>query len=155
MSASAAQPSPANSSAAGYSRRSLIEKLGIKTGQRMAVIQAPADYADWLGPLPDQVIWSEELDDALDFVHFFATHQQEFADIFPRLKAALTPNGLLWISWPKRTSKSAAIKIPTDLDENRIREIGLANGLVDVKVAAIDQIWSGLKFVYRVKDRRK
>ncbi len=148
-------PSAVNPSAAGYSKRSLIEKLGIKTGQRIAVIQAPADYASLLGMLPDRVILSEELGDALDFVHFFATRHQELADFFPRLKAALALNGMCWISWPKRTPKSVTIKISTDLDENIVREIGLANGLVDVKVAAIDQTWSGLKFVYRLKDRGK
>jgi hypothetical protein len=156
MLSSSMPPSPANpAAAAGYSKRSLIEKLGIKTGQRLALSHAPADYATLLGPLPDPVVWSEELGEALDFVHFFTTSHQELVELFPRLKAALAHNGMLWISWPKRTAKTAAVKVPTDLDENIVREIGLANGLVDVKVAAIDQIWSGLKFVYRVKDRGK
>ncbi|CAN5783600.1 DUF3052 family protein [soil metagenome] len=141
--------------AAGYSTRSLIEKLGIKAEQRMAVLHAPANYARLLGPLPEQVVRSETLGEPLDFVHCFSTSRQELAELFPRLKAALADRGICWIAWPKRTSKAATIKISTDLDENGVREIGLANGLVDVKVAAIDEIWSGLKFVYRLKDRGK
>jgi hypothetical protein len=84
----------------------------------------------------------------LDFIHFFTTRQEILAAHFPHLKQALTPAGMLWISWPKRSSK-----VETDLTEDIIRVIGLDNGLVDVKVAAIDEVWSGLKFVYRLKDR--
>lgn len=142
----------------GYSKRPLVEKLGIKARQRIAILQAPPDYAATLGPLPDQVVWSDELGEALVFIHFFATSRQELVAQFPHLKAALAHNGMLWISWPKRTVKNAtvkndAVKVSTDLNENSVREIGLSNDLVDVKVAAIDPIWSGLKFVYRLQDR--
>ena len=147
-------------SGAGYSKRSLVEKLGIKAGQRIAILQSPPDYAATFGSLPDQVVWSDELGEALVFIHFFTTSRQELVEQFPRLKAALVHNGMLWISWPKRTVKTTtvknvAVKVPTDLDENSVREIGLNNGLVDVKVVAIDSVWSGLKFVYRLQDRAK
>ena len=83
-----------------------------------------------------------------DFIHCFATARRTLAARFPALEHALTPAGMLWVSWPKGTSGVA-----TDLAENVVREIGLANGLVDVKVCAVDATWSGLKFVRRVKDR--
>ena len=84
----------------------------------------------------------------LDMVHTFETSRTALEGRFPELKKSLAGNGMLWVSWPKR-----AAKIKTDLDENTIREIGLRNGLVDVKVCAVDETWSGLKFVYRVEDR--
>lgn len=133
---------------AGYSQRSLIEKLGIKAGQRIALLNAPADYGALLGPLPMGVTLAPTLTIGLDFVHFFTTSRADLLPAFPDLKAAIVTNGMIWISWPKK-----AAKVATDLDENIVREIGLAIGLVDVKVAAIDQIWSGLKFVYRKADR--
>ena len=133
---------------AGYSKRPLAAKLGLKAGQRIAIYNAPAGYATALGELPAGVILLDESGSSLDLVHFFSDSRVELSTQFPRLKAQLAPTGKLWISWPKR-----AANISTDLDENRVREIGLANGLVDVKVAAIDQVWSGLQFVCRLKDR--
>lgn len=88
------------------------------------------------------------MDGELDFIHVFTQNLKNFENEFLRCKKYLKKDGMLWISWPKKSSK-----VPTDLDENVIREFGLKNGLVDVKVCAIDEIWSGLKFVYRVKDR--
>jgi hypothetical protein len=114
----------------------------------VVIYNAPADYATTLGELPAGVILLDNAGSSLDLVHFFTASRAELGAHFPRLKAQLAPTGKLWISWPKR-----AAKVPTDLDENSVREIGLANGLVDVKVAAIDLIWSGLQFVYRLKDR--
>ena len=84
----------------------------------------------------------------MDFIHVFSTSQSELRRSFPSLKKRLEKNGLIWVSWPKGASK-----IETDLDGNHVREIGLKNGLVDVKVCAVDDDWSGLKFVYRLKDR--
>lgn len=133
---------------AGYSGKPLAQKLGIKPGQRLIILNPPADYAATLGELPDGVDVAATLDVQVDFIHFFTPQQAELEAAFPRLKAALLPTGMLWISWPKK-----AAKMPTDLDENIIREIGLAIGLVDVKVAAVDERWSALKFVYRLKDR--
>jgi len=129
---------------AGYSERSLSDKLGIKAGMRAALVNPPDGY-----PLPDEVERVELPAESLDFIHAFFTSRAEFEAVFPMLKASLAPAGMLWVSWYKK-----AARIPTDLDENIIREIGLAQGLVDVKVAAVDERWSGLKFVYRLKDRR-
>ena len=90
----------------------------------------------------------EALSGTFDFIHFFMMERGEYERCFPDLKAALALDGTLWVSWPKKTAK-----MPTDLDGNIVREVGLANRLADVKVAAIDERWSGLKFMYRVKDR--
>lgn len=128
---------------AGYSQRPLAEKLGIKPGMRVAILNAPDGY-----PPLDAVTLVDPPAHPLDLIHLFTTRRAELDAEFPTLKAALAPNGMIWISWPKK-----AAKVPTDLDENLIREIGLALGLVDVKVAAVDAVWSGLKFVYRLKDR--
>lgn len=133
---------------AGYSGTPLIKKLGIKDGFRVAFVHAPDDYDATLGILPDGVEYLSLSDGELDFVQAFYTERDKLDEDFPALKAAIVKNGMVWISWPKKASK-----IATDLDENIIREIGLAQGLVDVKVAAVDNIWSGLKFVYRTQDR--
>ncbi|GIK66073.1 MAG: DUF3052 domain-containing protein [Chloroflexota bacterium] len=136
---------------AGYSKKSLVEKLGIKLGAKIAILNAPANYDVTLGPLPDGVERSESIQAGadLDFIQFFTTSRAEFLAQFDTLKAAIKQNGMVWVSWPKK-----AAKMPTDLDENIVRDIALENGLVDVKVAAIDEVWSGLKLVYRVKDRK-
>lgn len=135
---------------AGYSGTPLVRKLGIKPGFVILVLNAPDNYAETLGSLPDSVTQSDTLTGRLDFIQLFTKERAELEMYFPDLKSALASNGMLWISWPKKASK-----VPTDLDENIIREIGLANGLVDVKVAAMDAVWSGLKFVFRVEDRPK
>ncbi len=98
--------------------------------------------------MPEGAIYSQTLTGKLDFVQLFATKRKELAKKFADAKEHLAADGMIWISWPK---KSSGVK--TDLDENAIREIGLAIGLVDVKVCAVDGTWSGLKFVYRLKDR--
>jgi hypothetical protein len=134
---------------AGYSKKSLIEKLGIKDGFVISIIGAPKDYATALGKLPAGVNQSKKLESPLDFVQFFCSERSRLEDNFATLKEALAPSGMLWVSWPKASSG-----VPTDLTENVVREIGLKNGLVDVKVCAVDETWSGLKFVFRLKDRR-
>src|SRR5258705_13611958 len=123
---------------AGYSGTPLPKKLGLKSGQRIIILGAPDDYDAILGDLPDGLETADSLTGIFDFIHFFTVERGELETQFPPLKAALAQDGMLWISWPKKASK-----IPTDLDENIIRDIGLANGLVDVKVAAIDERWSG------------
>ena len=135
--------------AAGYSKRSLLEKLGIKDGIAISIIGAPKNYAVLLGKLPAGIKQSNKLEGPLDFLQFFCSKRSRLEDSFPKLKEALTPNGMLWVSWPKASSGVA-----TDLTENVVREVGLRNGLVDVKVCAIDATWSGLKFVFRLKDRK-
>jgi hypothetical protein len=133
---------------AGYSGTPLIQKLGIKPGQRILIVNPPPDYETTLGPLPDGVEQAIGLVGQFDFIHFFTTERAEFEARYPDLRAALLPAGMLWISWPKKASK-----VPTDLTEDVIRNHALTNGLVDVKVAAIDAVWSGLKLVIRRKDR--
>ena len=133
---------------AGYSKTPLIKKLGIKEGFKVALLNPPQNYAQSLGELPDNITLADTLTGPFDFIHFFTTRRETLANEFPQLKHALAPAGMLWISWPKR-----AAKVETDLTEDVIRAIGLDNGLVDVKVAAVDEVWSGLKFVYRLKDR--
>ena len=132
----------------GYSGTPLIRKLGIKPGMRAAILDPPAGYADSLGALPDGVELVDSLNGRFDFIHLFAGSRQTLDTRFSILKAALNPAGMLWISWPKKTSR-----MPTDLNENIVRDIGLTGGLVDVKVVAVDATWSGLKFVYRLADR--
>jgi len=133
---------------AGYSTRSLIEKLGIKPGTTIAILNAPRAYERTLGRLPQQVSRRPAATGPLDFVQFFTREKRELEREFAALARALTPAGMLWISWPKQSSGVA-----TDLTEDVVRAIGVAHGLVDVKVAAVDDVWSGLKFVRRLKDR--
>jgi len=132
----------------GYSKKSLVEKLGIKEGFAIAILGTPSNYAATLGQLPSGVKQVKKLNGPLDFIQFFSSRRSHLEEQFPKLKASLSPSGMLWISWPKGSSGG-----PTDLTENVVRDIGLANGLVDVKVCAVDETWSGLKFVYRLKDR--
>ena len=134
---------------AGYSKKSLVEKLGIKEGFAISIIGAPENYAATLGKLPSALKQSKKLEGPLDFVQFFCSKRAQLEENFQTLKGALSASGMLWISWPKSSSG-----VPTDLTENAVRGIGLKNGLVDVKVCAVDETWSGLKFVYRLKDRR-
>ena len=132
----------------GYSKRSLADKLGIKAGTRVVALQAPPTYQALLGTLPSGASLHSRLPASSGFIHRFARRRTELAADFPQLARALADDGTLWISWPKQASG-----VDTDLNENVIREIGLAQGLVDVKVCAVDDVWSGLKFVRRVADR--
>ncbi|HYU09936.1 MAG TPA: DUF3052 domain-containing protein [Gemmatimonadales bacterium] len=133
---------------AGYSDRSLVDKLGIKPGMRIAIIDSPHGFAATLGKLPARVTVTHDVRGVLPFIHFFAVDREVLKKRFARLKRALEPAGTLWISWPKKTSGVA-----TDLTEDVVRAIALAGGLVDVKVAAVDEVWSALKLVRRLKDR--
>jgi hypothetical protein len=133
---------------ADYSDKSLVEKLGYKPGFSVLLFNPPATYLEALTDLPEDITFSQDSDDVVDLIHFFVKTEVELVHQFPRLKSALKPTGLLWVSWPKKSSG-----IETDLNENSIRDIGLEAGLVDVKVVAVDNDWSALKFVYRLKDR--
>jgi hypothetical protein len=133
---------------AGYSGTPLRKKLGITDRLVMYVYESPAEYFTWLSPLPSDLILKERLAGELDLIHLFVTESKVFRREFLKCKKHLRKDGMLWVSWPKKSSK-----VPSDLDENTIRAFGLLEGLVDVKVCAIDEVWSGLKFVYRVKDR--
>ena len=133
---------------AGYSGKPLVEKLGIKAGASVAIVNAPKGYDRILGGLPSGVTRKGNAGGPLDFIQFFTREKRALERRFAALARALAPAGMLWISWPKKASGVA-----TDLTEDVIRVIGLAHGLVDVKVAAVDDVWSGLKFVRRIKDR--
>lgn len=131
----------------GYSGTPLIKKLGIREGTDILFLNKPDGYQDILGKLPDSVSVKSKLSKSLDFIQLFIKNQKELKDKFPSLKKSLNPDGQLWISWPKKSSK-----IQTDVTENTIRDFILQNGMVDVKVCAIDETWSGLKLVFRLKD---
>jgi hypothetical protein len=133
---------------AGYSKRTLVQKLGIKEGWSVAFLNVPPDYMATLGELPTGVEVQEDVIADIDFVQLFVSERGVLEAEFPQVKDNLSRDGMLWVSWPKR-----AAKMETDLDENVVREIGLGNGLVDVKVIAVDEVWSGLKFVRRLRDR--
>lgn len=133
---------------AGYSKRTLAEKLGIESGTRVVALGAPPAYPTLLGKLPSGATLHFRLPPSCGFIHQFARRRQELEAAFPGLARSLTDKGILWISWPKRASG-----VDTDLDENVVREIGLGEGLVDVKVCAVDDVWSGLKFVRRLVNR--
>ena len=133
----------------GYSGKRLVDKLGIKPGMRIALVGAPRGYRSTLGPLPIGVVVATAPRGTLPFIHFFATKRVLLERRFPLLKRALAQQGALWVSWPKKASGVA-----TDLTEDVVREVALAGGLVDVKVCAVDDVWSGLKLVRRLRDRR-
>jgi hypothetical protein len=133
---------------AGYSKRTLAQKLGYAAGQRVCAIGAPEGYHELLGPLPAGLRWVNGLRGRFDLVHCFVSNGAELARRFPKLREATDVDGALWISWPKRSSGVA-----TDLTEDVIRELAIAGGMVDVKVCAVDDVWSGLKLVFRTADR--
>jgi len=133
---------------AGYSGTPLAKKLGIKDGFRVQFVGAPSEV---LAELKSALAGCETVREGkapLDFVQVFTRSKTELTKEFKRITRQLAPAGMFWASWPKKSSGVA-----TDLDENIVRETGLAAGLVDVKVCAVTEVWSGLKFVRRVKDR--
>lgn len=135
---------------AGYSGTPLAKKLGIKSGMIVALMNVPDGYEMLLGGWPEGVIAHKSLESghSFNFIHYFAREKSALERDFPDLKTTLAKDGMLWVSWPKK-----AAKVQTDITEDVVRNIALAHGLVDVKVAAVDAVWSGLKIVYRVKDR--
>lgn len=134
---------------AGYSGTPLLQKIGIKPGHRIILRKAPASFLKDLGKLPEGAETSDRLAGKANVIVYFTEKLAELKKDFPRLGATLVPDGMVWISWPKKASGRI-----TDVTENLVRDVGLECGLVDVKVCAIDEIWSGLKFVIRVKDRK-
>jgi hypothetical protein len=135
---------------AGYSGTPLVNKLGIKPDFDVAFVNAPENFAKQL-ELPAGVnIKSALKSKDLDLIIAFVTSQKTLTSAFVQYSARIKPAGMFWVSWPKKASG-----VQTDLNENIVRDIGLASGLVDVKVCAVDEVWSGLKFVFRLKDRPK
>ncbi|MBL7847214.1 MAG: DUF3052 family protein [Cyclobacteriaceae bacterium] len=135
---------------AGYSGTPLLKKLGIQPGFSMLVSHAPTAYWDWISPLPEGVKVKSRYGGQINFIHLFVTSQASYKSEVLAARKSLVQDGMIWISWPKKSSK-----VPTDLDENVIRDFALKNGLVDVKVCAVDEVWSGLKLVIPVKLRTK
>ena|SRR5690349_20901679 len=133
----------------GYSGTPLPKKLGIKDGFYFALIDAPSDVITALKPSLQKCTSSNDGKTPLDFAMLLSKSAVSLHKDFPKIAKNLSQAGMLWVSWPKKTSGVA-----TDLNENIVREIGLAAGLVDVKVCAVTDVWSGLKFVRRLKDRK-
>jgi hypothetical protein len=133
---------------AGYSGTPLAKKLGIKPGSHVFVDGAPMAYGQFLAPMPDGVCVQPAVDSSTDIVHLFSTSKAELAAAVRRTLRHLRPDAALWVSWPKKASRVA-----TDVTEDAIRELALPLGLVDVKVCAVDDVWSGLKLVLRKEHR--
>lgn len=134
---------------AGYSGTPLLKKLGIKNGSVVRTFDAPHVFIDYVKAQPEDVIWAQD-GDVADVVVLFAEWEARLVELLDAAIPAMQMNGGLWIGWPKRASKA-----PTDITEDRLRDIILPMGLVDNKVCAIDEKWSGLRFVWRVELRSK
>lgn len=136
---------------AGYSGTPLAKKLGIKENFRLFFFDPPKTLRTDIGDLPDNARIATKLDGKpFDLIMLFATSERVLKQQFPRLMKSMNQNGMLWVAWPKKSSG-----VETDLSEKIVQHFGLDSGLVDVKICAVDDTWSGLKFVYRLKDRKK
>lgn len=135
-------------SAAGYSGTPLVRKLGIEPGARFWLLDPPEGYRETLGPLPEGAREAGPEERGIEVAHVFATDRAALTAGLERARRRIAPDGIVWLSWPKKSSG-----VESELDGNVVREIGLASGLVDVKVCAVDEVWSGLKFVVRLEDR--
>jgi hypothetical protein len=133
---------------AGYSGTPLAKKLGIKPGFTVRLIQQPEYYFHLFSDWPEEVSILQDTKSKKQLIHYFVVQARELQQQLPLLKKELEQNGILWISWYKK-----AARMPTDITEDFIRQLALNNGMVDVKVCAVDEYWSGLKLVIPVKDR--
>ncbi len=133
---------------AGYSDTPLVKKLGIKEGFRIVLVNAPENFRQELWPLSENVSVATRLVKPLDLILLFSDAEKRLKRDFARLAAKLDSNGMLWVAWPKKSSG-----VLTDLSFDKVQRVGLEHGLVDVKICAVNDVWSGLKFVYRLKDR--
>lgn len=129
---------------AGYSGTPLAKKLGIRAGSRIFVVGAPEEYLGLLDPLPDAVTFAARLGETTDIVHIFTDRKAELQKSLAAYRRKLRHDATIWVSWPKK-----AAKVPTDITEDTVREVALPLGLVDVKVCAVTEVWSGLKLVVR------
>lgn len=134
---------------AGYSKTPLAKKLGIKEHSTIKLVNEPETYFNLFADFPDDVKIVTDSKTKKDLIHYFTKSASRLQNNIGQLKNEIRENGMIWISWPKKASK-----VETDLNGNIVREIGLNNGLVDVKVCAVDDIWSGLKFVIPVENRK-
>lgn len=133
-----------------YSGRPLYLKLGVKPDHKVLLLDVPANYINWLGPMDFSLPELENDGTEFDFIHVFFRDKSHLSKSLPELKSLMSINGMLWVSWPKKSSP-----LHIDLDGNIVRESGLALGLVDSKVCAVSDDWSGLKFTYRVEERKR
>jgi hypothetical protein len=134
---------------AGYSGTPLVKKLGIKAGSRIFAEPASSGYAKLLGPLPADAKFMPTLTADTDIIHLFVRKKSDLAKALKSFRARIRDEAAIWVSWPKKASK-----MPTDITEDTIRAVALPLGFVDVKVCAVDEVWSGLKLVIR-KEQRK
>lgn len=128
----------------GYSGTPLAKKLGIADGSIVVTIQAPKNYTELLSPLPANVVFQNKVSQKTAIVHLFSDDKSHLKTWLEKLRTAIRPDGMVWVSWPKKASK-----VPTDVTEDTIREIALPLGFVDIEVCAVSEIWSGLKLVIR------
>jgi hypothetical protein len=135
---------------AGYSGKSVVQKLGIKPGFCIFAAGLPAPYGDIVGKLPEDVTVLSRLPAAVDMVHLFVTKAAALESKLDACRKAIAPDGMVWVSWPKKSSG-----VTTDLTDIAVRQVALRSGLVDIKVCAIDEVWSGLKFVIPKAQRIK
>jgi len=133
---------------AGYSGTPLPGKLGIKPGARVLIVDAPKTYASLISPLPLKAALVSKLDDTVDLIHIFVTRKTDLSRFLKTALGKMRPDAAIWVSWPKK-----AAAVPTDITENTIREVALPLGLVDIKVCAVDETWSGLKLMIRKENR--
>jgi len=140
---------PRNTHMSGYSGTPLAKKLGIRAHARLFVRAAPDDYRELLAPLPEGVRSVRRIDAHTDLIHLFATRAAALARALTNARRAMRMDAVIWVSWPKKSSG-----VDSDLSEDRVRELALPLGLVDVKVCAVDETWSGLKLVLRKSVRR-
>lgn len=134
---------------AGYSQRPLIEKLGFKPGARTIILRAPAGYLELMPELAERVELMQRMVGLFDAIQYFATSREQLEAVLPNLKRHLQSDGMLWICWVKPASP-----LHTGVSDELVRALGLKTGLVDVKIAALTDDWSGLKFVYPLTDRK-
>ncbi len=134
---------------AGYSATPLAKKLGIDVGSRIYLSDAPKNYLTLVAPLPEGIRVVRKIDGETDIVHIFSTERAHLAAALRATLKRIKPDGTIWVSWPKKSSK-----VSTDITENTIREVALPMGLVDIKVCAVDEVWPGLKLVVRKENRR-
>jgi hypothetical protein len=135
--------------AVGYSGTPLAKKLGISEGSRVVLENPPKNYSELLAPVPAGVKFEALLSENTDVVHVFAESYEALGITLKRLRTSIRPNAAIWVSWPKKASK-----VQTDITEDRIREVALPMGLVDIKVCAVSEVWSGLKLVIRKELRQ-
>ena len=134
---------------AGYSGTALVKKLGLKPPINVLLLGAPAEYPSWLGPVAAGITFVPSTRRAIDAAHVFVSTRAALQKQLPKLRQQLAPTGFVWVSWPKKSSGVAS-----DVTEDTIREVALPLGLVDVKVCAVSDVWSGLKLVIRKEQRR-